>query len=88
MFLAFTSYDASRAGAEDEALTVAQQVETAQLFPEDVRGELTGELVCYGRSVVESEWPRMRNGTLGDQINPWGVEPLPDARGRGAGDGE
>ena len=32
VFLAFTSYDAARAGAEAEALTVAQQVETAQFF--------------------------------------------------------
>ena len=33
VFLAFTSYDAARAGAETEARIVAQQVETAQLFP-------------------------------------------------------
>ena len=33
VFLAFTSYDESRAGAETEALTVAQQFETAQFFP-------------------------------------------------------
>ena len=33
IFLAFESYDASRTGAETEALTVAQQVETAQLLP-------------------------------------------------------
>ena len=36
--------------------------------------ELTGELVCYGRSVVYGEWPRMESGTQGDAINPWGVE--------------
>ena len=32
IFLAFTSYDQSRAGAEPEAVIVAQQVETAQFF--------------------------------------------------------
>ena len=31
--LAFTSYDESRAGAEEEALIVVQQLETAQLLP-------------------------------------------------------
>jgi hypothetical protein len=31
VFLAFTSYDAARSGAEQEAVIVAQQVETAQL---------------------------------------------------------
>ncbi len=74
VFLAFTSYDQSRTGAETEALTTVQQVETAQFFPADVSGELTGELVCYGRSVVNDEWERMRAGTLGDSLNPWGVE--------------
>jgi hypothetical protein len=34
---------------------------------------LTGQLICYGRSVVEDEWDRMRAGTIGDSINPWGV---------------
>ncbi len=74
VFLAFTSYDAARAGAEAEALTVAQQVETAQFFPPSVAGELTGELVCYARSVAGVQWERMESGTLGEQVNPWGVE--------------
>jgi hypothetical protein len=74
VFLAFTSYDQSRTGAETEALMVVQQVETAQFFPADAAGELTGELVCYGRSVVNDEWEQMRSGTLGDRVNPWGVE--------------
>ncbi len=74
IFLAFSSFDQSRVGAETEAITVVQQVRIAQLFPEDRASELTGELVCYGRSVVSEEWPRMRAGTIGDHVNPWGVE--------------
>jgi Protein of unknown function (DUF4239) len=74
IFLAFTSYDQSRSGAEAEALVVAQQVETAQFFPSGSREELTGQLVCYARSVVNGEWERMEAGTQGDAINPWGVE--------------
>ncbi len=73
IFLAFTSYDKSRAGAETEALAVAQQVETAQLLPEPAAAQMTGGLVCYGRSVIHQEWPRMEKGTQGDAINPWGV---------------
>ena len=42
VFLAFASYDQSRAG---EALVVVQQVETAQFFPATVRPQLTGELI-------------------------------------------
>jgi amino acid transporter len=74
VFLAFTSYDQSRTGAEREALTVVQQVETAQFFPAPTAGKLTGELICYGRSVIHDEWDQMRAGTLGDHVNPWGVE--------------
>jgi amino acid transporter len=74
VFLAFTSYDQSRSGAEQEALVVVQQVENAQFFPQPAGGELTGELVCYGRSVVYDEWDRMRAGTQGDSINPWSVK--------------
>jgi hypothetical protein len=73
IYLAFTSYDQSRVGAETEALTVAQQVETAQFLPAALSARLTGELVCYGRSVVGQEWPAMENGTIGETINPWGV---------------
>jgi hypothetical protein len=74
VFLTFTSYDASRAGAETEALTVAQQLETAQFLPPAVVGELTGELVCYARSVARGEWARMEAGTQGEHLNPWAAE--------------
>jgi hypothetical protein len=73
VFLAFTSYDESRIGAEQEALVLVQQVESAQFFPTSVRGELAGQLVCYGRSVAGEEWDRMRAGTQGDAINPWSI---------------
>lgn len=73
IFLAFTSYDQSRSGAEAEALTVVQQFETAQFLPARVRDRLAGELVCYGRSVVHQEWPRMEEGKAGDTINPWAI---------------
>ena len=71
--LAFTSYDESRAGAEAEALTLAQQFEVAHLLPDEPGQRLAGQLICYGRYVVHQEWPRMEAGTLGDAVNPWGV---------------
>jgi amino acid transporter len=74
VFLAFQSYDQSRSGAEQEALVLVQQVENAQFFPKPAAGVLTGELVCYGRSVVSDEWEQMRAGTLGHAINPWSVK--------------
>ena len=73
VFLAFSTNDGSRSGAEDEAVILTQQAETAQFFAEPVADEVTGELVCYGRSVVHDEWDRLERGTLGDEINPWGA---------------
>ena len=73
VFLAFESYDQSRSGAEQEARLVAQQFETAQFLPADVRLDLGHELVCYARFVVH-EWPRLASAdedTI-DTANPWG----------------
>jgi hypothetical protein len=71
VFLAFTSYDSARAGAESEARIVAQQIETAQLFPPADTAMLTPNLICYARSVTGVQWDRMRAGTLGEDLNPW-----------------
>jgi hypothetical protein len=74
IFLAFTTYDNSRNGAEAEALTVVQQFETAQFLPEATRSSLSGQLVCYGRHVVDREWPLMESGSgIAHTINPWAV---------------
>src|SRR5215207_10039148 len=61
--LAFTTYDDARTGATAEALIVAQQYEVAHLLPSPEGRRLAAQLVCYGRSVVHQEWPRMENGT-------------------------
>ena len=73
IFLAFESYDTSRAGAEDEATVVAQQFQTAQLLPAAARQPLSNALVCYARNVAYGEWPQMRSGNSANLINPWGV---------------
>jgi amino acid transporter len=73
IFLAFSSYDASRQGAETEAVLILQQAQTAQFMASDVSTELTGELVCYGRTVATTEWESLNAGKLGDRINPWGA---------------
>ena len=71
VFLSFESFDTSRSGAEAEARTVVQQYETAQFLPITVRAQLSGDLVCYARTVINQEWPRMKSGTLGNLRNPW-----------------
>lgn len=74
VFLAFTRYDQARAGAEAEALTLIQQYETAQLLPASQSERMSGQLTCYGRSVIYREWPRMEDGAASSEINPWGIE--------------
>jgi hypothetical protein len=73
VFLAFESYDTARAGAEDEARIITQQVETAQFFAPDTGKQLTGELICYARSVAGVQWDKMQKGELDTELNPWGV---------------
>ena len=86
IFLAFTNYDQSRAGAEAEALTVVQQFETAEFLPR--RGERAAcraRSSATARSVVHQEWPEMEDGTRGDTINPWSRRAVPEPEARGAG---
>jgi hypothetical protein len=71
VFLAFTTYDGARTGAETEATVVAQQIETAQAFSPDTAVTLSGQLVCYARYVIGIGWDRMRDGTIGNDLNPW-----------------
>ncbi len=74
IFLAFQAYDDTRAGAEAEAAVVAQMVQTAQLMPAGSSEELTGQLICYGRSVVGTEWDAVAAGRVQNSVNPWGAK--------------
>ena len=73
IFLAFESYDQSRAGAETEALVVTQQFRAAQLLARRDAARFSGEVICYGRSVVHQEWPQMEDGKTPEAINEWGA---------------
>ena len=66
IFLAFQAYDDTRSGAETEAAVVVQMVQTAQLMPAGSSEKLTGQLICYGRSVVGTEWDAVATGRLQD----------------------
>jgi hypothetical protein len=72
VLLAFTAYDKTRSGGETEANTVTQQFETAQLLPAPAGARLSAQLVCYARSVVHEEWPRMADGSP-PTFNRWAV---------------
>jgi hypothetical protein len=42
-------------------------------MPAPARRRFSGELVCYARTVVYQEWPKMQSGDAIDAINPWSV---------------
>ena len=73
IFLGFTAYDSAKSGAEQEALTVAQQFETAEFLPSASSLELEGDLVCYGRAVVSDEWPLLARAGRSATVDAWAV---------------
>jgi Protein of unknown function (DUF4239) len=62
VLIAFQQYDDAKAGAQSEAGAVIELFRNAEFFPGAERREIQGELTCYGRAVVEQEWPAMSGG--------------------------
>jgi hypothetical protein len=71
ILISFQSYANARTKSEDEATAVFEQFQAAALFAPSKRQRVQGELVCYGRSVVFSEWPRMKNGHASPLTESW-----------------
>ncbi|HET7519368.1 MAG TPA: hypothetical protein VFN05_17095, partial [Actinomycetes bacterium] len=62
--IAWSGYQASRwTGEQAKAFSRANAA----------RARLGGELICYGRSVMGQEWPRMEAGIERGAINPWAL---------------
>jgi hypothetical protein len=68
---AFQTYNSARAGAAAEANAVLDMSRTAALFPAAQRERLRSDLVCYGRAVVNEEWPAMRHGRSSPLVDYW-----------------
>jgi hypothetical protein len=68
---AFQSFNDAKAGAEQEATAVVQLSRTAEFFPPAQKDPIEGVLVCYGRAVIDDEWPAMRNGDRGPLVGVW-----------------
>ena len=68
---AFQAYDGAKAGAASEANAVLDMARTAALFPPPQRDQLRADLVCYGRAVVDQEWPAMRAGHSSPLVDHW-----------------
>jgi hypothetical protein len=68
---AFQTYSGARSGAQSEAQALLDMARTADLFPPAQRDELRAAFVCYGRAVVDQEWPAMRHGRSSPVVDHW-----------------
>ena len=68
---AFSSYNRVRVAEGREASRLAFEYEVAGYYPDDVALPMQEALICYGRSVVNVEWPTLADGTS--------LHPLPTA---------
>jgi hypothetical protein len=71
IFVAFESYANAKDKAGQEAVAVTELHQTARLFPSPARELLSGQLTCYGRSVVDDEWPAMREQRMSGLVQDW-----------------
>jgi Protein of unknown function (DUF4239) len=68
---AFQSFNDAKSGAEEEATTLVQLSRTAEFFPAVERGPIEGILICYGRAVINDEWPAMKEGRRSPVVQTW-----------------
>ena len=74
LLLAFQSYVNAREAAQDEASATEALFEIGALLPAPARGRVQGDLICYGRSVVDAEWPAMADGPAPSPVTDAWVE--------------
>ena len=67
----FQTYNNSKMGAQTEAAAVLDMSRTAPLFPPSQRDQLRADFVCYGRAVIDQEWPAMRDRHPSPAVDHW-----------------
>jgi hypothetical protein len=68
---AFQTYNGAKSGAASEANAILDMSRTAALYPPMQRDRLRSDLACYGRAVVDQEWPAMRDGRSSPLVDYW-----------------
>ncbi len=71
IFSVFGSYDAARINVAQEAVSMRQLASTAAYFDVKDTQALRGELICYGRAVVNDEWPAMQESRESTLVTGW-----------------
>ncbi|MGZ7023806.1 MAG: bestrophin-like domain [Ilumatobacteraceae bacterium] len=65
------SYQRAREGSSVEAVAITELDAVAQVFPTPTSDRLRGDLVCYGRAVINDEWPAMQDGHSSALVESW-----------------
>jgi hypothetical protein len=71
IFLALQTFRTAKDTAGQEAVATTQLYRTTALLPDPGGSELRGDLVCYGRAVVEDEWGTMSAGGESSTVQGW-----------------
>jgi hypothetical protein len=71
IFSVFGSYDAARQNVAQEAIAMRQMSTTAGYFDRADTQALRGELICYGRAVVNDEWSTMQDAHESTLVTGW-----------------
>lgn len=71
IFLAFQGYTGADEAAQTEATAVLTMSRTAELLPAAAADDVQKDLVCYGRAVIEDEWPAMSRGEASPLVDEW-----------------
>jgi hypothetical protein len=70
IFTVFNSYENGRSAAGEEAVAAQQMYQTAGFFPDKTEA-LRGDVICYARSVIHDEWPKMADGRESAVTQGW-----------------
>ncbi|BBZ28581.1 hypothetical protein MMAD_28760 [Mycolicibacterium madagascariense] len=71
ILFALQSFQRAREGASMEAVAVNELNSVARILPAPAGDRLRGDLACYGRAVINAEWPAMRDGRSSDLSEVW-----------------
>src|SRR5436309_7729892 len=69
--ISFQSYINARSAAGDEASAISGLFHTAEAFPNADRNRLEGDTICYGRAVIENEFPDLAKGETSPVVDGW-----------------
>ena len=67
----FQAYAGGKAGGQTEASALLVMARSAAYYPPSQRDQLRSDFICYGRAVVDEEWPAMKSGHSSPLVDHW-----------------